>query len=425
MKNLAVVGAQWGDEGKAKIVDTLAAEASIVARYQGGANAGHTVVEGGRKFVFHLVPAGILRRGLRCVLGNGVVFDPAAFLVELDQLSEAGVDWLGRVFVSTRAHVVMPYHRILDGLAERRRSSSIGTTRRGIGPCYASKATRHGILVGDLLAPARLREKIEAALDWLGPLLEKSDEPLPTPEGMIRDFEEIRPRLEPCVADVSGMLLRQIEEGGGILFEGAQGMMLDVDHGTYPYVTSSNTTTAGIAPGLGIPPKAVEEALGITKAYTTRVGAGWFPTEELGEMGEALRRAGKEYGATTGRPRRCGWLDLVALRHAVRLSGIDSLAMTKIDVLGGFPSVKSCVAYRLHGREIDSPPADPSDLEHCQPIYRELQGWPVLTGPGERLPEPAKKFLDFVADTVRVPISLVSTGPDRSSLQVLNDPWRR
>lgn len=427
MNNLAVVGAQWGDEGKAKVVDSLAESAQIVARYQGGANAGHTVVTERGKFVFHLIPAGILRPEVTCVIGNGVVFDPEVFVEELDLLANAGVTAEGRLHVSGRAHVVMPYHKALDALAESRASEAIGTTMRGIGPCYRTKAERCGILVADLLEPDRLRRKLKSALDWLA--LPQSREPGSRfgVEAMMEFAERFRGRLSGFVRDTSAMLLDHLGSGrGGILFEGAQGTMLDLDHGTYPYVTSSNTVCGGIPAGLGIPPTSVHRTIGISKGYTTRVGEGWFPTEEKGEVGEEIRRIGREFGATTGRPRRCGWLDLVALRYAVRINGMHSLALTKLDVLDGFRTIKVCVGYRLGGRELAWPPLHPEDLQACEPVYRELRGWsePLAgcTNPAS-IPGAAQELLELVSQSLDVSVALLSTGPARSQLVRFLDPW--
>jgi adenylosuccinate synthase len=427
LNNLAVIGAQWGDEGKAKVVDSLAESATIVARFQGGANAGHTVVTPQGKFVFHLIPAGILRPLVRCVIGNGVVFDPEAFVHELDQLKESGVHAEGRLLVSARAHVVMPYHKALDVLAERRAAEAIGTTMRGIGPCYRTKAERLGILVADLLATDRLHRKLQNVLTWLSPYFDQGDKRRFSVESMMEFLEAHRERIAPFVADTSAFLLEHMESGrGGILFEGAQGTMLDVDHGTYPYVTSSNTIAGGVPAGLGIPPTSVHRTIGISKGYTTRVGEGWFPTEEKGDVGSEIRRIGQEFGATTGRPRRCGWLDLVALRYAVRLSGMNSLAITKLDVLDGFDAVKVCVAYRVNGREISVPPLHPEDLQACQPVYRVFPGWSSpLAGCADAasIPSPVHALLGFLRETLGIPVSLLSTGPGREELIAFLDPW--
>jgi adenylosuccinate synthase len=427
VSNLAVIGAQWGDEGKAKIVDHLAAEAEIVARYQGGANAGHTVVTERGKFVFHLIPTGILRPGVVCVIGNGVVFDPVAFVQELDQLGGAGVDWAGRVLVSGRAHLVLPYHKQLDALSESHGGDAIGTTMRGIGPCYRTKAERRGILVADLTAPDRLRRKLSAVLDWLRHRFERAERKAPTVDEMMELCAAYRERVAPHIADTSAFLLSHLERGRSrILFEGAQGTMLDLDHGTYPYVTSSSTITGGIPSGLGIPPGAVHRAIGVAKGYTTRVGEGWFPTEDTGPAGEQMRSAGHEYGATTGRPRRCGWLDLVALRYAVRLNGLDSLAMTKLDVLDAFPAVRVCVSYRLGPHTLDAPPLHPEEMQLCEPVYHELPGWDApLAGITDRrqLPGNVERLLEFVSRAVGVPVSLLSTGAGRTELIELGPTW--
>jgi adenylosuccinate synthase len=425
--NLAVIGAQWGDEGKAKIVDALAGSAKIVARYQGGANAGHTVVTDRGKFVFHLIPAGILHPHVECVIGNGVAFDPEAFVRELDELDAAGVATAGRLHVSGRAHVVMPYHKALDALSESRTGEAIGTTMRGIGPCYRTKAERKGILVADLLAPDRVRKRLAGILDWLLPNVPESEQARFALEPMLDFLERHRERVSPFVSDTSARLLDHLDRGeGGVLFEGAQGTMLDLDHGTYPYVTSSSTIAGGIPPGLGLPPASVNRILGISKGYTTRVGEGAFPTEDHGTLGAEIRRIGQEFGATTGRPRRCGWLDLVALRYAVRLSGIHSLAITKLDVLDGFHTVRVCVAYQFAGRQITQPPLHPEDLQACEPVYREFRGWKEpLAGciDPSTVPERARDLLAYVSSSVGVPVAMLSTGPARGQMVSYRDPW--
>jgi adenylosuccinate synthase len=415
--NLAIIGAQWGDEGKGKVVDLLAPSFAIVARFQGGHNAGHTVFAAGRRFVLHLVPSGILHPGLTCVLGNGVVVDPQALFAEVDALKEAGVEVGDRLLVSDKAHVILPYHRELDLLAEARRGERrIGTTSRGIGPAYEDKVGRRGIRVGDL-----------ADTSPEGPLAEAVRENVATRNRLIRDggmdwravLADLRAaweRLRPWVADVSLFLARAIEAGRSLLFEGAQGTLLDIDHGTYPYVTSSNATVGGICTGLGIPPRQIHAVLGVAKAYTTRVGEGPLPTEIKGELGERLRDSGQEYGASTGRPRRCGWYDAVAVRYAVRINGLDALALTKLDVLDGLDQIAICTAYRCRGAVITEMPADASELARCEPVYELLPGWDRPTR-GVRhfaeLPAEARRYIARLEEVSGVPIAIVSTGSDR------------
>ena len=376
--NLCVVGAQWGDEGKGKIVDLLTAHFAVVARYQGGHNAGHTVYVGGQKFVLHLIPSGILHPGVICLIGNGVVVDPHALFAEIDELAGLGIDVDGRLLVSDKAHLILPYHRELDVLAEARRGErKIGTTSRGIGPAYEDKIGRRGVRVGDLadavndgaLASA-VRENVAARNRLVGNTDMKWQD-------VLADLRTLWPRLQPLVADAS-LYLHQRDEATGarVMFEGAQGTLLDIDHGTYPFVTSSNGTAGGAATGLGIGPRAVGAVLGVAKAYTTRVGAGPLPTELHGAMGERLRETGQEYGASTGRPRRCGWFDAVAVRYAARVNGLDALAITKLDVLDGLDELQVCTAYRCGDRTCSTEmPGDIAQLAACQPVYETLPGW--------------------------------------------------
>ena len=416
--NLCVLGAQWGDEGKGKIVDLLTPRFSVVARYQGGHNAGHTVYVTGRKFVLHLIPSGILHPTVTCVIGNGVVIDPHALFAELDKLAELGVDVDGRLLVSDKAHLILPYHRELDVLAEARRAERpIGTTSRGIGPAYEDKIARRGIRVGDLangagndtLAQA-VRENVAArnhlvggvALDW---------------EGVLADLQSSWPRLQPFVADTSLYLHETMAAGRAVLFEGAQGTLLDIDHGTYPFVTSSNATAGGAATGLGIGPRTIHAVLGVAKAYTTRVGGGPLPTELSGELGERLRETGQEYGASTGRPRRCGWFDAVAVRYAVRVNGLDALAITKLDVLDGIEELKVAVGYRCGGKVMSEMPGDTTLLAGCEPIYETLGGWRDPTAGITRYDElatEAKAYIKRLEEICGVPAAIISTGSDRT-----------
>jgi adenylosuccinate synthase len=422
--NIAVLGAQWGDEGKGKIVDLLTPHFSIVARYQGGHNAGHTVFVGGRKFVLHLIPSGILHPDVLCVIGNGVVVDPEALLTEVDRLGDLGVQVGNRLIVSDKAHLILPYHRELDLLSEARRGERrIGTTSRGIGPAYEDKIGRRGIRVGDLasnhggpLADA-VRENVEArnrligdaAMDW---------------RHVLDELRRAWARMQPWVQDVSVVLAEACRTGRSILYEGAQGTLLDIDHGTYPYVTSSNATIGGVCTGLGVGVKAIDGVLGVAKAYTTRVGEGPLPTELVGEIGDRLRESGQEYGASTGRPRRCGWYDAVAVRYAARVNGLDALAITKLDVLDGLDEIRVCTAYRCGGRTLEDLPGDLGQLAACEPVYERLQGWSAPTRGVRRfaeLPAAARAYIAFLEQASGVPAALLSTGSDREDTIVRDD----
>ena len=412
-----IVGAQWGDEGKGKVVDLLAQDSDIVARYQGGPNAGHTVIADGEKWKFHHMPSGILS-GKTCVLGAGVVIDPETFVRELDELEERGVS-TAAVRVSGNAHLIMPWHVALDRASERRLGRlKIGTTRRGIGPCYADKAARLGIRVQDLLDPKILRQKIEVALAEKNVWLERvyGAEPLELEEVAER-YEQFAQRLRPYVSDTSLLVDRALRGGESVLCEGAQGTLLDLDHGTYPFVTSSNPLAGAAATGLGIGPNRIDAVLGVAKAYVTRVGEGPFPTEIEGADQERVRELGHEFGTTTGRERRCGWLDLVALRYAVRVNGISSLALTKLDVLSSFAELPVCVRYRLEdGSETDEFPAHQSDFHHCRPVYETLPGWsqPIETVEDfDALPAAARAYVEFVERCLEVNVTLVGTGAER------------
>ncbi|MBI2835732.1 MAG: adenylosuccinate synthase [Acidobacteria bacterium] len=415
--NIAVLGAQWGDEGKGKIVDLLAPSFSIVARYQGGHNAGHTVYTRGRKFILRLIPSGILHPGISCVVGNGVVVDPQALFAEVDELARLGVAVDGRLAVSDKAHLILPYHRELDVLSEARRGErKIGTTSRGIGPAYEDKIGRRGVRVGDLanrsddgpLANA-IRENVESRNRLIG--------------GSGVDWRSVFDqvcgawdRLKPWVADVSLYLDRARRAGRSVLFEGAQGTLLDIDHGTYPYVTSSNATIGGVCTGLGIGPRAIDGVLGVAKAYTTRVGEGPLPTELADEMGKRLRDGGQEYGAVTGRPRRCGWYDAVAVRYAARLNGLDAIALTKLDVLDGLERVSICTAYRSAEQTLTEFPADLAQLAACEPAYESVPGWSRPTRGARQfgdLPREAQRYIERLEEVSGVPIAIISTGSDR------------
>jgi adenylosuccinate synthase len=412
-----IVGAQWGDEGKGKVVDLLAADADIVARYQGGPNAGHTIVAGGETWKFHHMPSGILA-GKTCVLGAGVVIDPESFVAELDELEGRGIS-TESVRVSGNAHLIMPWHVAIDQAGERRLGKlRIGTTRRGIGPCYADKAARLGIRVQDLLDAKILRQKIEVALAEKNVWLERvyGAEALELDE-IAERYEGYARRLRPYVADTSLLVDRALRDGESVLCEGAQGTLLDLDHGTYPFVTSSNPVAGAAATGLGIGPGRIDRVLGVAKAYVTRVGEGPFPTEIDGPDQLRVRELGHEFGTTTGRERRCGWLDLVALRYAVRVNGIDSLALTKLDVLSAFAELPVCVRYRLEdGAETADFPAHQSDFHHCRPVYETLDGWqePIdAAGDFAELPAAARAYVEFVERELEVDVTLVGTGAER------------
>jgi adenylosuccinate synthase len=412
--NIAVLGAQWGDEGKGKIVDLLTPNFSIVARYQGGHNAGHTVYVRGRKFVLRLLPSGILHEGITCVIGNGVVIDPQALFAEIDELAAAGVQVGDRLVISDKAHLILPYHRELDLLSEARRGErKIGTTSRGIGPAYEDKIARRGVRVGDLADPASLADAVqhnvaarnriigESQMDW---------------RQVFDDLGRAWRRMSPWVSDVSLFLARARAAGRAVMFEGAQGTLLDIDHGTYPYVTSSNATIGGVCTGLGVGPKAIDGVLGVAKAYTTRVGEGPLPTELTGEIGDRLRESGQEFGAVTGRPRRCGWYDAVAVRYAVRINGLDALALTKLDVLDGLPEIQVCTSYRCRGASLTELPSDVAQLNACEAVYETLPGWSTPTRGARRysdLPRDAQQYISRLEEVTGVPASIVSTGSAR------------
>jgi adenylosuccinate synthase len=415
---VVVVGAQWGDEGKGKIVDVLAERADLVVRYQGGANAGHTVVIGQDEFILHQIPSGILHPGTRCVIGNGVVLDPETLLHEMEELAGRGIALDGRLAVSDRAHLVLPYHKLLDRATERQQQ--IGTTGRGIGPAYEDKFGRRGVRVGDLRHPARavelVSQRVERANQWLALL--GVDERAST-EAHAALITRLAPRILPLAADTGKLAWDALRQGRRVLLEGAQGALLDVDHGTYPFVTSSNTTAGGAAVGAGIGPTAVDGVLGVVKAYTTRVGNGPLPTEAGPPFGERLRELGDEYGATTGRPRRCGWFDAVVVRYAVRVNGLTHLAVTKLDVLDTIERLPVCAGYRIDGDVIDDMPADAETLGQAQPIYEELEGWCRPVSGARRLadlPPQARAYLDRIQDLVGTPIAYVSVGSRRDQI---------
>jgi adenylosuccinate synthase len=421
MPTKIVLGAQWGDEGKAKVVDYLTEDADIVVRYQGGANAGHTVVVGDTKFVFHMIPAGIMHADKICVVGNGVVLDPEVMIDEIEELASKGISSEGRLFLSENAHVVMPYHKVLDKAGEESQGEArLGTTGRGIGPCYRDKVERiHGLRVMDLLDTDEFKDKLAAIIATKNKLLTQiyGQAPLDADE-IITCYCAYAERLRRYVTDTSALLNKAIDAGKHVLFEGAQGTLLDIDHGTYPYVTSSNTTAGGACTGTGIGPTRIDEVVGVTKAYTTRVGNGPFPTELLGEEGERLRELGQEFGATTGRPRRCGWFDAPILRRAAQLNGLTSIALTRVDVLDTLDTLKVCVAYQCDGELIEEFPSNPRTLARCQPVYEEMEGWCSPTTQARRLddlPDKARSYVDRIAQLSGVPVSIVSVGPERAA----------
>jgi adenylosuccinate synthase len=432
MSVVIVVGAQWGDEGKGKVVDLFTERAGVVVRYGGGANAGHTLVIDGQKLVTHLVPSGVCRPGTSCVLGDGMVIDPQTLLDELAQCQARGLLTRGELLVGLGAHVILPYHKLIDGLREDRGAKTgraIGTTRRGIGPAYEAKAARKGVRVRDLMKPARLHELVAANLDELVPLIAHLGGTPPAPaevERWVADAVTAGEQLLPHTGDASRHVARAIAAGQHVLFEGAQGCLLDLDHGTYPYVTSSSTIAAGACQSAGLGPTAIDAVVGITKAYATRVGEGPFPTELRGDAGDRLRNAGGEFGATTGRPRRCGWLDLPALRMGARLSGMTALALTKLDVLAELGEVSVCVAYKVDGKELDEPPIDPDDIARAEPVFVRFPGWGRLP-PDARdvtdLPAPARAYVETIERMAGVPFCLVSVGPDRNETIRLHDPF--
>ena len=412
--NIAILGAQWGDEGKGKIVDLLTPSFSIVGRYQGGHNAGHTVYAGGRKFILRLLPSGILHEGITCVIGNGVVIDPQALFAEIDELAAAGIHAGNRLLVSDRAHLILPYHRELDLLSEARRGErKIGTTSRGIGPAYEDKIARRGVRVGDLANPAQLAEAVEHNVAARNRLI--ADSTMDAAQ-VLADLGRAWERMRPWVTDVSLFLAQARKEGKAIMFEGAQGTLLDIDHGTYPYVTSSNATVGGVCTGLGVGLRAIDSVIGVAKAYTTRVGEGPLPTELTGEIGNRLREAGQEFGSVTGRPRRCGWYDAVAMRYACRINGLDALAVTKLDVLDGLPELQVCTAYRSRGAVITEMPGDVAQLAECEPIYETIPGWSSPTRGVQRyedLPREARAYIGRLEEITGAPVAIVSTGSGR------------
>ncbi len=429
MASVVVVGAQWGDEGKGKVVDILSEFAEVVVRFQGGANAGHTLVVEGEELITHLVPSGVLHRNKRCAIGPGVVVDPETLVEEIDLLQQRGLLAEPEALtISPRCQVVMPYHKLLDAAREGARGDGkIGTTLRGIGPCLEDKAARTGLRFGDLFDSDRLSRRLDSRLGELNAVLGHHDRQ-PVDEAAVLDgVRRQAERLEPFVGDVGALVRGALERSRPVLFEGAQGALLDIDHGTYPFVTSSNTVAGAACTGVGLGPNRIGGVVGVAKAYSTRVGAGPFPTEMNDESGERLRRAGAEFGATTGRPRRCGWLDLVALRYAVAIHGCTSLCLTKLDVLGGLGPLRLAVGYRLDGREIDGLPADSDAVARLEPVYEEIEGWDEPIDDyreWDSLPTPVKRYLTRVESFLGIPIDVVSLGAARAQTILRHNPFR-
>jgi adenylosuccinate synthase len=418
LKTAIVIGAQWGDEGKGKIVDVVSESYSVVARYAGGHNAGHTVIINGKKYVLQLIPCGVLRPGRRSVIGNGVVLDPVALIKEVGMLRDAGIDVDGRLFVSNRAHVILPYHRMIELAAENAPGRvKIGTTSRGIGPAYEDKAGRRGLRVADLLDPALLRTHIDNACREKNTIVHAlyNSEPL-DPDQMYAEYARVAEQVAPFVADTCTLLNRAIRDGESVMFEGAQGTMLDIDHGTYPFVTSSSATSGGACTGTGVPPTSIGAVIGVTKAYTTRVGGGPFPTENHEKLGEELRQKGNEFGAVTGRPRRVGWLDLPLLRYSQMVNGITWMVVTKLDVLDELAEIPICVGYKVNGKKTSEVPAHASGYDRIEPLYEKLPGWKKPTSginQLDKLPQRTKDYLAFVERETGARIGMISTGPDR------------
>jgi adenylosuccinate synthase len=426
--NVVVIGTQWGDEGKGKIVDLLTDRAEAVVRFQGGHNAGHTLVIDGQQTVLHLIPSGILRDGVRCLIGNGVVLSPDALLEELEMLEQGGIPARERIAISESCPLILPYHIALDQAREiARGNKAIGTTGRGIGPTYEDKVSRRGIRLGELLDPEHFKERLREVMEYHNFALEHYFKATPVDYQQVLDKALAQgEQLAPLVDDIPGILHRMRRDGESVLFEGAQGALLDIDHGTYPYVTSSTTTAGGAASGSGVGPKDLDYILGIVKAYTTRVGSGPFPTELFDEAGEHMGVKGHEFGATTGRKRRCGWLDLVALNRSLRVNSVSGLCITKLDVLDGLETLKICTGYRLDGKLVDSPPVGADLFERCQPEYIELPGWQESTiglTAYDQLPENARAYLSKIEALTGTPIDIVSTGPDRAETIVLRHPF--
>jgi adenylosuccinate synthase len=416
MANTILVGAQWGDEGKGKIIDVLTAKAHVVVRSQGGNNAGHTVIHDGTTYILHLIPSGILRRGKVCVIGNGVVIDPVALVTEIEGLRKLGIKIDKNLLISDCAHLVLPYHRALDEQRELRKGRArIGTTKRGIGPAYGDKAARTGLRMSDLMQPTLFSKKLQARIRENNSILQAIGARPINYAQVNRDYLVAGAKLRPFVANTVVYLHNALQRGKGILFEGAQGTFLDIDHGTYPYVTSSNTTAGGACTGTGVPPHRMDRVVGVMKAYTTRVGEGALPTED-DEVANRLHALGREFGATTGRARRCGWFDAVATHYATMINGIDELAITNLDGLDRVDPVRICVAYRLNGKRLKVPPSDAAQLNNCEPIYEEMSGWNKSTAAARKfsdLPVEARRYVRRISELTGARLSMISVGPSR------------
>lgn len=424
MSTIVIIGAQWGDEGKGKIVDYLTEKCDYVVRFQGGCNAGHTVVVDNEKYILHLIPSGILHKGKKCFIGNGVVLDPAALLKEIDTLLNKGIEIDNNLYIAKHCHLIMPYHIAIEEQLEK--NKKIGTTKKGIGPCYTDKIARNGVRMVDLLYPEIFRDKIKANLEIINFILKNLyGADILDEEQIFNRYITYAEKLKKYIVDVDVLINTAIDSGMNILFEGAQGTLLDIDHGTYPYVTSSNTIAGGACTGAGVSPKKIDQIIGIVKAYTTRVGEGPFPTEIKDSLGEEIRKKGGEYGATTGRPRRCGWLDIVGLRHAVRINGFTGIAITKLDILDGIEKLKVCVGYKYGNSILEDFPKELEILQKCVPIYEEIPGWKENTASikdYENLPLNAKKYLQFIEDSLKVKVQIISTGQRRDEIIIKESP---
>ncbi len=429
MSTLVIVGTQWGDEGKGKVVDLLTSRADVVVRFQGGNNAGHTLKVGGEQIIVHLIPSGILYPETLNIIGNGLVVDPSVLLKEKESLRDRGHFQKDKqLLISDRAHVIMPYHKLIDhGREEILGNAKIGTTGRGIGPAYEDKASRMGIRIGDLLRPDLLAQRVRSALEEKNFLIEHRFKLTPLdPDQVIKEYLDYGEKLASHITDTTHVLFNRISEGSRVLFEGAQGTLLDIDHGTYPFVTSSNVVAGNVCCGSGVSPTRLENIWGVLKGYSTRVGQGGFPTELDNDLGEEMRRIGGEYGATTGRPRRCGWLDLVVVNHSVRLNGLTGIALTKMDVLTGFSPLKICTSYELDGQSIDRVPANTQDLERVVPRYREVKGWDEPLGlcrSYDDLPKNARDYVETIEHLTGVPVNLISVGPSREQSILRKSPF--
>lgn len=427
-KNVVVLGSQWGDEGKGKIVDLLMEQASVTVRFQGGHNAGHTLVNNGKKTILRLIPSGILHKHVHCLIGNGVVLSPIALLEEIEELERQGIPVTKQLRISDACVLILPYHVALDQAREQAKGKeAIGTTGRGIGPAYEDKVARRAIRFGDLFEEKKLRAKLESILNYHNFVLEHYHKVKPIElQPLMDNLLKMVPRLSPMRADVSSLLHQYMEDNTNILFEGAQGTFLDNDHGTYPFVTSSNTIAGAASVGAGFGPRHIHYVLGITKAYTTRVGGGPFPTELKDDVGALLAKRGNEFGSVTGRPRRCGWLDMVALKRAIQLNGFTGLGVTKLDVLDEFPTIKICIGYELQGRRLDLPPLESDLFGECKPVYEELPGWQASSAGIRKfaeLPLNAQKYLLHIEKLAGVPIDIISTGSERNDTIILRNPY--